>query len=177
MASRKYTASSLKEEVKVSYKPFDGEKQGWDADVYVYSSSEPLYSTQTCVKYNDLLGMDGKKLPSQDKDYDGYLEAVDMYDSLFSRGDPVVAFEIDYAASPRSDNHPSEYTFTFSELRVIDTRSGKVISKSTPSPHTAQKKFSPAYDMHSLEVIEHRAQVTQAKRALTRWRPGGATWR
>lgn len=160
-ASRKYTASSLKEEVKVSFKPYDGEKLGWDIDVYVSSDGEPLSVMRASVKYRDLLGADGKKLPLPEKDYNHYLEAVDIYDSLFSRGDPILTFETDYTTSPRSDNHPSEYTFTFSELRMIDTRSGKIISKSTPAPHTAQKKFSPAYDMHSLKVIEDKEKAAK----------------
>ncbi len=62
---------------------------------------------------------------------DEYDRNIDMYNSLLTRGDPIIYFEIDYNVTAESDDKPSEYRFNFSKIRVINTVSGKVTKTSS----------------------------------------------
>ena len=127
------TVSSMGDELKVSYGKYEGSKNGWNAYLSLYSDGILLYTDNFIVNYEAL---SGKKAPDMATELDDavieeYTNNVDMYNSLLTRGDPIIYFEIDYNVIAEGDEKPSQYKFNFSKIRVINTVSGKVTQTSS----------------------------------------------
>ena len=121
------------DELKVSFGTYEGSKNGWNAYLSLYSDGILLYTDNFIVNYEAL---SGKKAPDMETELDDavieeYTNNVDMYNSLLTRGDPIIYFEIDYNVTAEGDEKPSQYEFNFSEIRVINTVSGKVTQTSS----------------------------------------------
>lgn len=126
------TVSSMGDELKVSFVTYEGSQNGWNAYLSLYSDGVLLYTDNFIVNYDAL---SGKKAPDMatelnDAVIEEYTNNVDMYNSLLTRGDPIIYFEIDYNVSAEPDDKPSQYTFNFNKIRVINTVSGKVTQTS-----------------------------------------------
>ncbi|MDY5763766.1 MAG: hypothetical protein SPK10_03125, partial [Treponema sp.] len=92
------TVSSMGDELKVSYGKYEGSKNGWNAYLSLYSDGILLYTDNFIVNYEAL---SDKKAPDMATELDDavieeYTNNVDMYNSLLTRGDPIIYFEIDY---------------------------------------------------------------------------------
>ena len=103
------TVSSMGDELKVSYGKYEGSKNGWNAYLSLYSDGILLYTDNFIVNYEAL---SGKKAPDMTTELDDavieeYTNNVDMYNSLLTRGDPIIYFEIDYNVTSEADNKPS----------------------------------------------------------------------
>ena len=127
------TVSSMGDELKVSFGTYEGSKNGWNAYLSLYSDGILLYTDNFIVNYEAL---SGKKAPDMETELDDavieeYTNNVDMYNSLLTRGDPIIYFEIDYNVTAEGGEKPSQYKFNFSEIRVINTVSGKVTQTSS----------------------------------------------
>ncbi len=126
------TVSSMGDELKVSFGTYEGSQNGWNAYLSLYSDGVLLYTDNFIVNYDAL---SGKKAPDMatelnDAVIEEYTNNVDMYNSLLTRGDPIIYFEIDYNVTAEPDDKPSQYTFNFNKIRVINTVSGKVTQTS-----------------------------------------------
>lgn len=126
------TVSSMGDELKVSFGTYEGSQNGWNAYLSLYSDGVLLYTDNFIVNYDAL---SGKKAPDMatelnDAVIEEYTNNVDMYNSLLTRGDPIIYFEIDYNVTAEPDDKPSQYTFNFNTIRVINTVSGKVTQTS-----------------------------------------------
>lgn len=126
------TVSSMGDELKVSFVTYEGSQNGWNAYLSLYSDGVLLYTDNFIVNYDAL---SGKKAPDMatelnDAVIEEYTNNVDMYNSLLTRGDPIIYFEIDYNVTAEPDDKPSQYTFNFNKIRVINTVSGKVTQTS-----------------------------------------------
>ena len=126
------TVSSMGDELKVSFGTYEGSQNGWNAYLSLYSDGVLLYTDNFIVNYDVL---SGKKAPDMvtelnDAIIEEYTNNVDMYNSLLTRGDPIIYFEIDYNVTAEPDDKPSQYTFNFNKIRVINTVSGKVTQTS-----------------------------------------------
>ncbi|MDD7580572.1 MAG: SUMF1/EgtB/PvdO family nonheme iron enzyme [Treponema sp.] len=127
------TVSSMGDELKVSFGTYEGSKNGWNAYLSLYSDGILLYTDNIIVNYEAL---SGKKAPDMETELNDsvieeYTNNVDMYNSLLTRGDPIIYFEIDYNVIAEEDYKPSQYKFNFSKIRVINTVSGKVTQTSS----------------------------------------------
>ena len=127
------TVSSMGDELKVSFGTYEGSLNGWNAYLSLYSDGVLLYTDNFIVNYDAL---SGKKAPDiiseqvEDAVMAEYDNNVNMYNSLLTRGDPIIYFEIDYNVTAEPDDKPSQYTFNFNKIRVINTVSGKVTQTS-----------------------------------------------
>ena len=126
------TVSSMGDELKVSFGTYEGSKNGWNAYLSLYSDGVLLYTDSFIVGYEAL---SGKKAPDmatelRDSVIEEYTNNVDMYNSLLTRGDPILYFEIDYSVKAEGDNKPSEYEFNFDKIRAINTVTGKIMQTS-----------------------------------------------
>ncbi len=151
------TVSSMGEELKVSFGTYEGSENGWNAYLSLYSDGVLLYNDSFIVGYEAL---SGKKAPDIASDLDDnvieeYTNNVDMYNSLLTRGDPIIYFELDYTASAESDDKPSEYKFNFNKIRVINTMSGKTVQTSSLN-QTEPRTMKPEQDLREIVGIVAR---------------------
>ncbi len=145
------TVSSMGDELKVSFGGYEGSVNGWRAYLSLYSDGVLLYNDSFIVDYATL---SGKKAPNMKTELDDaviedYTNNVDMYSSLLTRGDPIVYFEIDYSVKAASDDKPSEYTFSFNKVRVINTVSGKTVQTSALEK-TQPRTMKPEWDLREI---------------------------
>lgn len=148
------TVSSMGDELKVSYGKYEGSKNGWNAYLSLYSDGILLYTDNFIVNYEAL---SGKKAPDMATELDDavieeYTNNVDMYNSLLTRGDPIIYFEIDYNVIAEGDEKPSQYKFNFSKIRVINTVSGKVTQTSSLNK-IQPRTMKPEWDLREIEGI------------------------
>ena len=145
------TVSSMGDELKVSFGGYEGSVNGWRAYLSLYSDGVLLYNDSFIVDYATL---SGKKAPNMKTELDDaviedYTNNVDMYSSLLTRGDPIVYFEIDYSVKAAADDKPSEYTFSFNKVRVINTVSGKTVQTSALEK-TQPRTMRPEQDLREI---------------------------
>lgn len=155
------TVSSMGDELKVSYGKYEGSQNGWNAYLSLYSDGILLYTDNFIVNYEAL---SGKKAPDMATELDDavieeYTNNVDMYNSLLTRGDPIIYFEIDYNVTAEGDDKPSEYKFNFNKIRVINTVSGKVTQTSALSK-VQSRTIKPENDLREI------AGITSYEKAL-----------
>lgn len=148
------TVSSMGDELKVSYGKYEGSKNGWNAYLSLYSDGILLYTDNFIVNYEAL---SDKKAPDMATELDDavieeYTNNVDMYNSLLTRGDPIIYFEIDYNVIAEGDEKPSQYKFNFSKIRVINTVSGKVTQTSSLNK-IQPRTMKPEWDLREIEGI------------------------
>lgn len=121
------TASSLGDDLKVTYGKYDAAKKGWKAYFHLYSDGVNYLSFKTLVSYET---MTGKNAPDMEKEMDNavideFTKNVEMYDSLLARGVPVISYEDDYKLLPESADNPSEYKVHLSKTKWISTATSK----------------------------------------------------
>ena len=95
-----------------------------------------------------------------------YTNNVDMYNSLLTRGDPIIYFEIDYNVIAERDEKPSQYKFNFSKIRVINTVSGKVTQTSSLNK-IQPRTMKPEWDLREIEGIVHDEWISLIKKYRT----------
>ncbi|WP_296334027.1 SUMF1/EgtB/PvdO family nonheme iron enzyme, partial [uncultured Treponema sp.] len=160
------TVSSMGDELKVSFGTYEGSKNGWNAYLSLYSDGVLLYTDNFIVGYEAL---SGKKAPDmatelRDSVIEEYTNNVDMYNSLLTRGDPILYFEIDYNVKAEGDDKPSEYKFNFDKIRAINTVSGKTVQTSTLGK-TEPRTMKPDWDLREIAgiVIREKAKFDAEK--------------
>ena len=152
------------DELKVSYGKYEGSKNGWNAYLSLYSDGILLYRDNFIVNYEAL---SGKKAPDMATELDDavieeYTNNVDMYNSLLTRGDPIIYFEIDYNVTSEADNKPSQYKFNFNKIRVINTVSGKVTQTSSLNK-VQPRTMKPEWDLREIVGIVAKEKQKSAK--------------
>lgn len=163
------TVSSMGDELKVSYGKYEGSKNGWNAYLSLYSDGILLYRDNFIVNYEAL---SGKKAPDMATELDDavieeYTNNVDMYNSLLTRGDPIIYFEIDYNVTSEADNKPSQYKFNFNKIRVINTVSGKVTQTSSLNK-VQPRTMKPEWDLREIVgiVAKEKQRFDDEKRVI-----------
>lgn len=119
------TVSSLENDLKVQYALFDGKTNSWKTTFWLYSKGLLVCSRSFDMTYKDLTGKNVDV--SNTGAYNEFMDTVDLYNSLFSRGDHVVTIKIDYRTES-VDDYSSSYKFIVEKVHVIDTVSGREIS-------------------------------------------------
>lgn len=159
------TVSSLSDELQLSVGVWDGESHKWPVNVYLYSDNILLTQTSFEIEYTQFTGNAVPKIEDSDEVWDDYSDAVAMYDSLFSRGDKILVCEMDYWAEPKDEDHPSEYKFGFSKLRVYNNVRGKNVSEMSLN---SKRDFSmtPPYDIRTDEQIAEANRKEAERKAL-----------
>ncbi|MEE1267734.1 MAG: SUMF1/EgtB/PvdO family nonheme iron enzyme [Treponema sp.] len=162
------TVSSMGDELKVSYGKYEGSQNGWNAYLSLYSDGILLYTDNFIVNYEAL---SGKKAPNMETELNDsvieeYTNNVDMYNSLLTRGDPIIYFEIDYNVTSEADDKPSQYKFNFSKIRVINTVSGKVTQTSSLNK-VQPRTMKPEWDLREIEGIFHDEWISLIKKYRT----------
>ena len=154
------TVSSMGDELKVSFGTYEGGKNGWNAYLSLYSDGVLLYTDNFIVGYEAL---SGKKAPDmetelRDSVIEEYANNVDMYNSLLTRGDPILYFEIDYSVKAENDDKPSGYEFNFDKIRTINTVSGETVQISTLAK-TQPRTMKPEWNLREIVGIEIREKA------------------
>ncbi len=160
------TVSSMSDELKVNYGLYDGSRDGWVAYINLYSEGVLLFSDSFLLKYEAL---SGKKAPNMatelnDAVINEYANIVDMYNSLLTRGDPILYYELDYTVKAENDDSPSQYAFAFDRIRAVNTISGKIVQTTTLAKKQ-DRTMTPAQDLRVYAGIveKEKAQYDQVK--------------
>ena len=154
------TVSSMGDELKVSYGKYEGSKNGWNAYLSLYSDGILLYTDNFIANYEAL---SGKKAPNMETELNDsvieeYTNNVDMYNSLLTRGDPIIYFEIDYNVTSEADDKPSQYKFNFNKIRVINTVSGKVTQTSSLNK-VQPRTMKPEWDLREFAGVVEKEKA------------------
>lgn len=152
------TISNLGNELKVSFGNYNSDNKGWTVYFSLYSDNILVLSDSVVLSYEALTGMKAPNLETaSDKEFNEYLLQTDLYNSLLSRGDPIVYFELDYNVEPNKKNN-SSYDFNFKSIRIYNTVSNKVIQTIN---HNKKITFSmhPEYDIIKKPGIKNRVDT------------------
>lgn len=162
----KRTVNTITGELVVQFGPYDGERFGWDIYITVQSENMVIFKTTSFIKYEAITG----KQPVTDYNAPGYHEFnadIDFYVSMFSRGEPILTFAMDMLIIPSEKDRPSEYNFTFSNLRFYETRNvvvynnevtGRIKGTLEPKDTIAIVQLQPAYDIHTKKELDAEAR-------------------
>ena len=163
------TVSSMGDELKVSYGKFTGAKDGWISYISLYSDGILIFTDEFILSYE---GVTGKRKPTDAeledfKVSEEYDNNIDMYNSLLTRGDPIIYFEIDYNVTSEADNKPSQYKFNFNKIRVINTVSGKVTQTSSLNK-IQPRTMKPEWDLREIVgiVAKEKQRFDDEKRVI-----------
>ena len=158
------TVSSMGDELKVSFGPYEGSKNGWNAYLSVYSDGILVYTDTVIVSYEAVAG---KKAPNMETELNDavieeYTNNVDMYNSLLTRGDPILYFVLEYSVKSKSEDKPSEYDFTYKNLKVYNTLSDKIVQNIAINK-TEAKVMNPKQDLRIYDgIVEKEENVCLA---------------
>jgi len=152
--------NSMGDELKVSFGPYEGSKNGWNAYLSLYSDGILVYTDTVIVSYEAVAG---KKAPNMETELNDavieeYTNNVDMYNSLLTRGDPILYFEIEYSVKAKSEDKPSEYDFIYKNLKVYNTLSDKVVQNIAINK-TEAKVMKPQYDLKIYDGIVEKEKI------------------
>ena len=154
------TVSSMGDELKVSYGKFTGAKDGWISYISLYSDGILIFTDEFILSYE---GVTGKRKPTDAeledfKISEEYDNNIDMYNSLLTRGDPIIYFEIDYNVTAEEDDKPSQYKFNFNKIRVINTVSGKVTQTSSLNK-VQPRTMKPEWDLREFAGVVEKEKA------------------
>lgn len=165
------TVSSMGDELKVSYGKFTGAKDGWISYISLYSDGILIFTDEFILSYE---GVTGKKRPTDAeledfKVSEEYDNNIDMYNSLLTRGDPIIYFEIDYNVTAEGDDKPSQYKFNFNKIRAINTVSGKVTQTSSLNK-IQPRAMKPEWDLREIVgiVSKEKAEFEVLKKYIAK---------
>ncbi len=119
-----------------------GETNSWRTTFWLYSNGMPVCTRSFNMDYKDLTGKDVDT--SSDAAYDEFLDTVDLYNSLFSRGEPVVTVKVDYHVEAVSEQN-SKYRFVIDKVHVIDTVTGAEKSSFSMKDSVVNYESKPSY--------------------------------
>lgn len=158
------TVSSMGDELKVSFGPYEGSKNGWNAYLSLYSDGILVYTDTVIVSYEAVAG---KKAPNMETELNDavieeYTNNVDMYNSLLTRGDPILYFVLEYSVKAKSEDNPSEYDFIYKNLKVYNTLSDVVVQNIAINK-TEAKVMNPKQDLRIYDgIVEEEKNVCLA---------------
>lgn len=154
------TVSSMGDELKVSYGKFTGAKDGWISYISLYSDGILIFTDEFILSYEGVTGK-RKSTDTELEDFkisEEYDNNIDMYNSLLTRGDPIIYFEIDYNVTSEADNKPSQYKFNFNKIRVINTVSGKVTQTSSLNK-VQPRTMKPEWDLREFAGVVEKEKA------------------
>lgn len=146
MPQTSYYANNLNNNLRVKIGNYSRSNDGWKVNYTVLCDGIELGSSEGFIEYEALESF----LPSGMAKFD----AVDMYDSLFKCGEPVLTFEVSYTVKENAFEI-STYTFSFSKLKCFDTNtvaveaSGAIKAKNNTTAgqeFTKTRKIKPGND-------------------------------
>ena len=148
------TVNSMGDELKVSFGPYEGSKNGWNAYLSLYSDGILVYTDTVIVSYEAVAGKKAPNMATElnDSVIEEYTNNVDMYSSLLTRGDPILYFVLEYSVNAKSEDNPSEYDFTYKNLKVYNTLSD-VIVQNIAINKTEAKVMNPKQDLRIYDGI------------------------
>ena len=158
------TVSSMGDELKVSFGSYEGSQNGWNTYLSLYSDGILVYTDTVIVSYEAVAG---KKAPNvrtelNDSVIEEYTNNVDMYSSLLTRGDPILYFVLEYSVKAKDQDHPSEYDFTYANLKVHNTVTDKVVQNIALNK-TESKVMNPKQDLRIYDgILEKEKNVCLA---------------
>lgn len=155
------TVNSMGDELKVSFGPYEGSQNGWNTYLSLYFDGILVYTDTVIVSYEAVAG---KKAPNMETELNDavieeYTNNVDMYNSLLTRGDPILYFVLEYSVKAKSEDSPSEYDATYKNLKVYNTLSDVVVQNIALNK-IESKVMKPQYDLKIYDgIVENEKNI------------------
>lgn len=148
------TVNSMGDELRVSFGPYEGSQNGWNTYLSLYSDGILVYTDTVIVSYEAVAGKKAPNMATElnDSVIEEYTNNVDMYSSLLTRGDPILYFVLEYSVNAKSEDKPSEYDFTYKNLKVYNTLSDVVVQNIAIN-RTESKVMNPKQDLKIYDGI------------------------
>lgn len=162
------TVNSMGDELKVSFGPYEGSKNGWNAYLSLYSDGILVYTDTVIVSYEAVAG---KKAPNMETELNDsvieeYTNNVDMYNSLLIRGAPILYFVLEYSVNAKSEDKPSVYDFTYKNLKVYNTLSDVVVQNIAIN-RTEAKVMNPKQDLKIYDgIVEKEKKLAKGMEVI-----------
>ena len=160
------TLNSLGGNLIVDFGSYDGERFGWDLFITIESEDRIIFKSSSFISYVQLTGKN-PVTNYKSLGFDNYMETVDYFTSLFSRGEPYLTFTIDYKIEPLDKRYPSQYKFNFSNFQVSETKNVSFFGESLISIPLAvlelgisswEIQMYPSHDLRSTEDLQLEAR-------------------
>lgn len=150
LLAKKSTDSSLATAELFSVGNYNSEKYTWSASVSMQLGGNTIASEEIQIHLDDISKAIDKKVFSKnyaEKDYDEFLDAVEVYDSMFAMSSQFVYLEMDYKMEAMPEGYPSVYKFTPIEYRVMNSLNSSCIKKIKATALPSFIQYMPATDM------------------------------
>ncbi len=121
--------TSFNKDFSYSIENYDGDSKSWIFSWNLLCNGKMINSGSGKLPYEAVTGMkpvEFKSARENFSDYNTYLDTVDLYNSLFARGEPILNFEISYRMT--TEHNSGIYVFTCDDLIVNHTVTGKRIA-------------------------------------------------
>lgn len=159
------TSASENADLRYSVGIYDGSTYSWEVQLFVYSDGVLLWQYDMPLSYKKLTGKDPD--PDDDEKLEEYYDLVDLYNSFFMRDSPILTFELDYNIEAYPDNMPSTYRFNFTQIRMKETVSGKLLDTKNLKNASIVRTMTPVYDIRTLEEQKAEKQRRELEAQLT----------
>ena len=165
------TSTSENADLRHSIGVYDGSKHSWQASLFVYSDGVLITQHEIALEYKKLTNKEPE--PDDEKDYNEYLDLVDLYNSLFMRDSPILTFELDYNIEAYPDDVPSTYKFNFTQIRIKNTITGKTLDTIRNLKNSSiTRTTTPLYDIRTFDeqkriaAKEQKQQIEEQQRQV-----------
>lgn len=134
--------------MNVSYSVYDPNNQGWDVTLLLENN---YISFKVCfwLSFDDVSELIKSK--KQTDSYEAYLDKVEILDSCFQRGEPVLFYTLKYKVFPSPDTYPSQYQIVGKSVDVKDLVSNKMLMQVDCSSVVSEINRSPAYKIKDIQ--------------------------
>ncbi len=129
---------------------YDSEKYTWSAFISLQLGGNEIVREEIKIHLDDISKAIDKKVFSKNyaaKDYEEFLDAVEVYDSMFAMSSQFVYLEVDYKMEAMPQEYPSLYKYTPLEYRIMNSLNSSCIKKIAPKSTSSFIQYSPATDM------------------------------
>lgn len=131
---------------------YDSEKYTWSAFISLQLGGNEIVREEIQIHLDDISKAIDKKVFSKnfaEKDYEEFLDAVEVYDSMFAMSSQFVYLEVDYKMEAMPQEYPSLYKYTPLEYRIMNSLNSSCIKKIAPKSASSFIQYAPATDMRS----------------------------
>ncbi|MCM1321571.1 MAG: hypothetical protein NC041_02985 [Bacteroides sp.] len=150
LIAKKGTTSSVTTAGAFSVGSYNSVQYLWSASILLQLGGNEIVREEIQIHLDDISKAIDKKIFSKSyaaKDYEEFLDAVEVYDSMFAMSSQFVYLEVDYKMEAMPQEYPSLYKYTPLEYRIMNSLNSSCIKKIAPKSASSFIQYTPVTDM------------------------------